>query len=104
MREKLLEVNGLGRETADSILLYALNRRIFVVDAYTRRILKRHRLIQGQEDYDIIRALFEDHLPRRRRIYNECHALIVHAGKDHCKPTPKCEGCPLADHPHDASL
>ncbi len=104
LRERLLAVNGLGKETADSILLYALGRRVFVVDAYTRRILKRHFLTRGDEEYDTVRMLFEDHLPRRIRLYNEYHALIVHAGKDHCKPCARCVGCPLAGHPHDAAL
>jgi endonuclease III related protein len=100
LRDRLLAVNGLGRETADSILLYALDREIFVIDAYTRRVLKRHRLIEGGEDYDDLRALFETHLPRDRSLYNEYHALIVMTGKHHCKPTPRCEGCPLAAFPH----
>jgi len=101
LRERMLAVNGVGRETVDSILLYALNRKIFVIDAYTRRLLKRHRLIRGEEDYDEIRALFESHLPADRALYNEYHALIVRAGKYHCKPTPKCEGCPLAAFPRE---
>lgn len=104
LRQRLLTVNGLGCETVDSILLYALDRTVFVIDAYTRRIMKRHNLIAGNEDYDDIRALFETNLPRRRKLYNEYHALIVHAGKDHCRPTPKCEDCPLRDHPHDPGL
>ena len=102
LREKLLSVNGLGPETADSILLYALDRPVFVIDAYTRRVLKRHRLIRGDEDYEEVRALFEEHLPRKRRLYNEYHALFVRVGKYHCRPTARCEGCPLARFPHDA--
>jgi len=102
LREKLLSVNGLGPETADSILLYALDRSVFVIDAYTRRVLRRHRLIRGDEDYEEVRALFEEHLPRRRRLYNEYHALFVRVGKYHCRPKARCEGCPLACFPHDA--
>lgn len=101
LRERLLAVNGVGRETVDSILLYALDREIFVIDAYTRRVLKRHYLIQGDEDYDVLRALFEKHLPRDRALYNEYHALIVRAGKYHCKPAARCEGCPLSQYRHE---
>ncbi|MCZ7649017.1 MAG: endonuclease III domain-containing protein [Planctomycetota bacterium] len=104
LRERLLSVNGLGRETADSILLYALGRRIFVIDAYTRRILKRHRVIAGDEPYDDLRAMFEAHMPKRRKLYNEYHGLIVNAGKDHCRPAARCAGCPLARFQHDESL
>jgi endonuclease-3 related protein len=100
LRERLLAVNGVGRETVDSILLYALDREIFVIDAYTRRVLTRHGLIDGDEDYDDLRALFETNLPRDRALYNEYHALIVRTGKYHCKPTATCEGCPLTDFPH----
>jgi endonuclease-3 related protein len=101
LREKLLSVNGLGPETADSILLYALDRPVFVIDAYTRRVLRRHRLIREDEDYEEVRGLFEKHLPRRRRLYNEYHALFVRVGKYHCRPKARCEGCPLARLPHD---
>jgi endonuclease-3 related protein len=100
LRERLLSVNGLGRETVDSILLYALGREIFVIDAYTRRVLTRHRLIAGDEDYDNLRALFETNIPRDRARYNEYHALIVRTGKYHCKPTARCDGCPLEVFPH----
>lgn len=95
LRAKLLAVNGLGPETVDSILLYALNRPVFVIDAYTRRLLRRHLLIQGDEDYETLRALFEYHIPRSRKVFNEYHALIVRAGKYHCRPKPQCAGCPL---------
>jgi endonuclease-3 related protein len=90
----------VGRETADSILLYALERPVFVIDAYTRRILRRHHLAAGDEDYDVLRKLFEDNIPRKVSIYNEYHALIVAAGKYHCGPKTKCEGCALEDRPH----
>lgn len=96
LRRKLLAVNGLGPETADSILLYALNRPVFVVDAYTRRVLRRHHLIKGDEDYEAIRELFELNVTRSRKLFNEYHALIVRLGKHHCRPTAKCDACPLA--------
>jgi endonuclease-3 related protein len=100
LRAKLLAVNGLGPETVDSILLYALDRPVFVIDAYTRRILRRHGVIRGEESYEELRALFETNLPRNRTRYNEYHALLVRAGKHHCKPRARCDGCPLAAFPH----
>lgn len=93
-RERLLSVNGVGPETADSMLLYAAGRRIFVIDAYTRRIGARVGLFRGDEPYDELRARFEDALPRSPRVYAEYHALIVRLGKDHCRPRPICRGCP----------
>ena len=100
LRGQLLSVKGIGRETADSILLYAFGRPVFVIDAYTRRILTRHGLAAGDEDYDDLRALFEDNLPKRADLFNEYHALIVMAGKHHCGTKARCDGCPLAFHPH----
>jgi len=96
LRQKLLAVHGIGPETADSILLYAGLHRIFVVDAYTRRILARHGLSNGKEDYDEIRAMFEDRLPQDAQLYNEYHALIVNTGKKWCRTKkPLCAECPL---------
>jgi len=95
-RGELLEVNGLGPETVDSILLYAGDRPTFVCDAYTRRLLTRHGLIDERATYEEMRALFMDHLPEEVALYNEYHALIVRTGYHHCKPRPRCEGCPLA--------
>jgi len=96
LREELLDVNGVGRETADSILLYALGRRIFVVDAYTRRVFCRHGFLRGGEDYDEIRVMFESLLPRSAPLYNDYHAQIVAVGKGYCAPRrPRCAGCPL---------
>jgi len=95
-REELLGVNGLGPETVDSILLYAGNRLTFVCDAYTRRLLTRHGLIDERATYDEMRALFMDHLPEEVALYNELHALIVRTGYHYCKPRPRCDGCPLA--------
>lgn len=101
LREELLTVNGIGRETADSILLYALDLPSFVVDAYTARLARRHRLIDEDADYEGLKALFEDHLPTDVAMFNEYHALIVAVGKRHCKPKARCEGCPLERFEHD---
>ena len=85
-REELLAVRGIGRETADSILLYAHHQPIFVVDTYTRRVLTALGLIAGDEDYDMIREMFEHELPRDKVIFNEYHALLVeHARKYYSK-------------------
>jgi endonuclease-3 related protein len=96
LREKLLEVHGIGPETADSILLYGGNHPIFVVDAYTHRILGRHGITDGKADYEKVRALIEESIPRQAELFNEFHALIVNTGKNWCrKSAPRCEGCPL---------
>ncbi len=95
LREKLLGVNGIGPETADSILLYGLNKPIFVVDAYTKRILSRHGMIPDHASYEEVQRLFMDHLPEDEKLFNEYHALIVHLGKALCRKVPKCESCPL---------
>jgi endonuclease-3 related protein len=96
LREQLLGVHGIGPETADSILLYAGGHKVFVVDAYTRRILERHGLIHTKASYEEIRALFERSLPTDPALFNEYHALIVHTGKHYCqKRQPDCELCPL---------
>jgi endonuclease-3 related protein len=95
LRSQLLACPGVGPETADSILLYALGRPVFVIDAYTRRILSIHGLIKGKEPYDDLRLMFEAALPRSPRVYNECHALLVRLAKSHCRARPLCSGCPL---------
>jgi len=100
LREQLLSVKGIGPETADSILLYALNRPVFVVDAYTARVCSRHHLIDEGADYHQIQETFESNLPSDISLFNEYHALLVHLGKDFCKPRPKCEECPLNKLPH----
>jgi endonuclease III related protein len=95
-REQLLSVHGIGPETADSILLYAGKHPVFVVDAYTRRILERHDLADENHSYEHIRALFEQNLPVSAPLFNEYHALIVHTGKRYCrKRAPQCENCAL---------
>ena len=96
LRSQLLACHGVGPETADSILLYALGRPVFVVDAYTRRILSRYGLIAGDEAYEHLRRLFESSLPRDLRLYNEYHALLVRLAKVNCRSRPICDSCPLA--------
>lgn len=95
LREELLAVNGIGPETADSILLYALDKPIFVVDAYTKRVLNRHYLCAEDDGYEELRDIFMDNLPRDVRQYNEYHALLVEVGKHFCHTTPRCQQCPL---------
>jgi endonuclease III related protein len=124
LRAELLSLHGVGPETADSILLYAGNHPVFVVDAYTRRVLERHGIITAKTRYDDIRLLIEQAVsnaepesltvdqhgadsrhpvsrmsrmsrPELAQHYNELHALIVRAGNLYCRRTPKCEGCPL---------
>lgn len=97
LRQSLLSVKGIGPETADSILLYAAQKPIFVVDAYTHRILSRHAFITEEDsDYSTIQDLFMDSLPNEPALFNEFHALIVMTGKHFCKKTtPLCETCPL---------
>ncbi len=98
LREGLLSVKGIGRETADSILLYAANMPSFVVDAYTYRVLSRHLLIPENSTYEEIKAFFEDNLPSNVQLYNEYHALLVRVGKDYCKPrNPRCQDCPVGE-------
>lgn len=95
LRKELLSIPGIGKETADSILLYALDKPFFVVDAYTRRFISRHGMMDYNEDYDNIRIFFERNIPKDAYIYNEYHALIVRLGKTYCKKKKECEGCPL---------
>lgn len=95
-REALLSVKGIGPETADSILLYAANHPIFVVDTYTHRIFSRHHLTAEENDYHSLQEEFHDRLPAEATLYNEYHALIVALGKDYCrKKNPRCGACPL---------
>ena len=126
LRAELLSLNGVGPETADSILLYGGNHPVFVVDAYTRRILERHGFIHSKTKYEEMRSLIEaaitksaahafadlergsdprhpvSRMSRATRSdlaqhYNEFHALIVRTGNQYCRSTPKCEGCPLRE-------
>jgi endonuclease III related protein len=96
LRPELLAVDGIGPETADDILLYACEKPVFVVDAYTRRILSRHGLCSPDIAYEPLRALFENHLEPDLDLFKEYHGLIVYTGKDFCRRTPKCGQCPLA--------
>ncbi len=96
LRGELLRVNGIGPETADSILLYALEKKIFVIDAYTRRIFSRIGLCGGDENYDDLQRMFHKKFRGDVREYNEYHALIVRHGKDVCKKKPLCGACCLA--------
>lgn len=95
LRSQLLAVPGIGPETADAILLYAVGRPVFVADAYTRRVLSRHRLVPADIGYEALRRVLEAHLPRDPALFNELHALLVAVGKTHCRVRPRCEGCPL---------
>ena len=104
LRTELLSVKGIGRETADSILLYALDRPVFVVDAYTARIAVRHHLIEPEADYEQLRHLFQSGLPEDTKLFNEYHALLVQLGKQFCKTKPLCEDCPLEHLPHTAEV
>jgi endonuclease-3 related protein len=94
LRRELLAVKGIGEETADSILLYALELPSFVIDAYTMRFCARFGLDAGK-NYGAAKGYFEEHLPRDVKLYNNYHALIVINGKEHCSKRPKCENCPL---------
>lgn len=95
LRRELLEVNGIGQETADSILLYGLDKPIFVVDAYTRRVMSRHRYLSENESYEDIQRIFMRHLPKSVGLYNDYHAQLVEVGKRYCRKSPRCEICPL---------
>ncbi|HNW92448.1 MAG TPA: hypothetical protein PKM88_06010, partial [bacterium] len=95
LRAELLGIWGIGPETADSMLLYAFNRPVFVVDAYTRRILPRCGLFPAAWEYAQVQAYCVAHAPAGVPCYNEFHALLVMLGKQFCKPRPRCAGCPL---------
>jgi len=98
LRRELLTLRGIGPETADSILLYALGRPVFVVDAYTRRILLRHGLVTEEADYHEIQELFMENLPADPDLFNEYHALLVACGKHLCRSRrPRCGDCPLQE-------
>lgn len=111
LRQELLGVYGIGPETADDIVLYAFDRPVFVIDAYTRRIFARLGLVSGDEDYETLRQRFESALGADARLFNEFHGLIVRQGKDLCRPQPRCANCalaklcrhPLAANPNTAS-
>lgn len=95
LREELLSVNGTGPETADSILLYAGQKAIFVIDAYTKRIFSRHQVMAYEKSYDEFQQLFMKSLPADVDLYNQYHAMLVNVGKDFCRSRPHCDSCPL---------
>jgi endonuclease-3 related protein len=97
LRRRLLAIPGVGPETADDMLLYAFERPVFVVDAYTRRIFRRLGLLTGTETYEAIRSAIETALGPDPALYNEYHALIVHHGKSRCRTRPRCPGCCLRE-------
>jgi endonuclease-3 related protein len=96
-RAALLGVNGVGPETADDILLYALDRPVFVIDTYTRRLLRRYGLARGDEDYERLRALFEQAIEQDVYLYQQYHALIVMHAKETCRKSPQCARCALTN-------
>ncbi|MDH4227646.1 MAG: endonuclease III domain-containing protein [Deltaproteobacteria bacterium] len=96
LREELLSINGIGPETCDSILLYAAERPVFVIDAYTKRMLMRHKIVGQKAGYNDMQKLFMENLKHDTEMFNEYHALIVKTGKDFCRPrNPRCSACPL---------
>jgi endonuclease-3 related protein len=97
LRRELLALWGVGKETADSILCYALDKPVFVVDAYTIRILSRHKMVRSAATYEEVQALAHAQLPHRTAYLNEAHALFVAVGKEFClSRTPRCGQCPLS--------
>lgn len=95
LREELLGINGIGPETCDSILLYAFDKPVFVIDAYTKRVFSRHKFFREDIGYDEAQRFFMRKLPDDKCLFNEFHALIVRLAKDFCKKKPVCEACPL---------
>lgn len=95
LRKELLNVHGIGQETADSILLYALDKPMFVIDTYTKRVLSRHGLMPYDGSYEMYQALFHETLGADAQLYSEYHALLVRVGKECCRPKPRCDACPL---------
>jgi len=95
LRKGLLSINGIGPETADCILLYVVNKPIFVIDKYTYRLLYRHGFIIRETSYSEMQNLFMENLENRSDLFGEFHALIVEVGKNHCKKRAICEDCPI---------
>lgn len=102
LRRELLKIPGIGKETADSVILYALEKPVFVVDSYTKRILARLGFINVEKlPYDEVQRIFHETFPGNLKIFNEFHALFVALGKTYClKRQPKCNICPLAEMCH----
>jgi endonuclease-3 related protein len=103
LRQQLLSIQGIGQETADSIILYAAGKPTFVVDAYTRRIISRIGLAPDKNSYAAYQALFMEHLPPDAALFNEYHALLVCLGKKVCRPKPLCPQCCLSELCHYAN-
>lgn len=97
LRKRLLGIRGIGKETADSIILYAAEKPVFVVDAYTSRIFARLGIIPGGWSYERIQCFFTENLPEDAALFNQYHALIDGTGHHFCSVTPRCGDCPLAD-------
>ena len=95
LRQELLSIHGVGEETADSIILYAAKKPVFVIDAYTRRIIRRLGLAPGSDSYRAFQARFTNNLPPEERLFNEYHALLVRHGKEVCRNAPRCQNCCL---------
>jgi endonuclease-3 related protein len=104
LRSELLDIHGIGPETADSIILYAARKPIFVIDAYTRRIIARLGLNPSKDNYSALQAMFTANLPADEKLFNEYHALLVRHGKEICKKSPLCEQCCLKQLCPSASL
>ena len=100
-RLRLLAIHGIGPETADALLLYIGGLPTFVVDAYTKRVLRRHGLIDGRATYADVQALFHAAMPADATLFGEYHALLVALGKHHCRAKALCTDCPLREWPHD---
>ena len=94
-RDELLNVKGIGPETADSILLYAYNKPVFVIDAYTKRIFSRMGVCDGKCGYDELQEMFHTNLPKKAKLFNEYHALIIELAKQNCTKKPECKTCPI---------
>ncbi len=98
LRARLLQIHGVGPETADDMVLYAFGRPVFVIDTYTRRLFSRLGVINGQEGYETLRAFFEEALEPDPALFNEYHALIVRHAKDVCRARrPQCGDCALRE-------
>lgn len=95
VRKKLLSVNGIGPETADSIILYALGKPVFVIDAYTKRVFSRHNILDHDAPYEAFQEFFHAKLKENVSLFNEYHALVVRLAKEYCRTKPVCTGCPL---------
>ena len=95
LRDELLSIWGIGPETADSIILYAAEKPIFVIDAYTKRIMSRFGVCKSDVDYHLLQNYFHERLPKDYKLFNEYHALFVELAKRHCTRNPDCNACPL---------